>query len=423
MDISLLLFPVTFLLMYIFFAKNIKELYMVFFMLTPFTATSLLNIGGISISLPLYSGLFLIIKFILKLLQKMKLKKIRINKFLMIFYIFSIFSIFSPLYIDKNFKITSNWSNEFINYFLLKKYEVIISHLLYLTYCLIIYFITIYIIKFNQIKIEELVKVYKKSFYLVFLFSLVEIISYKVGLIDKFNKIFRMNESTFVQGYGNFVRISGPNGEPSMFSIYLLVSLGIFYFYKQKKEAVLAIFLGIVSTSTSFVLGLLAYIVLNIVSLKRRRILEICICMLVIMVIIMGLLSVYPQITILFTDIIRKISGEGISGNDRMFNMMSHFKVSISVNPFFGIGFGVARSKDLLTTWLVNIGYLGVISFILALLNSILSKRNKSIGIVLIVAFIVEFISVPEPYFLYLWCLWGILDSNIKIKMLKKEVL
>ena len=82
-----------------------------------------------------------------------------------------------------------------------------------------------------------------------------------------------------------------------------------------------------------------------------------------------------------------------------------------------GIGYGVARSKDLLSTWLVNIGYIGVISFILGLIESTFNKRNKEkrfIGIVLIVVFIVEFISVPEPYFLYLWCLWGVLDSKIE---------
>lgn len=420
MKINILLYLVTLFLMYISLKKNLKYLYMFFFATTPFTATSLVNISGMSISLPLYIGLFLILSFLFKILKKRKLKRIKANKFLILFYLFCVISMISPLYLKGGFKITSNISNEYIDYFLLEKYPTIISHILYLTYCLIIYIITIYIIEKFKINLKDFFKIYKKSFYIVCVFCLFEIIFYKIGRMKEFNEIFKMNESILIQGYGNFLRVSGPNGEPSMFSIYLLTSIGIFYFFNQNKELILSIFLGVLTTSTSFIIGLLFYFIIDVFFLRDRKLFKILFGIVLICISIKILTWSYPVMEKLFIEIVDKIKGQGVSGNDRMFNILSHLKVSISINPFLGIGYGVARSKDLLTTWLVNIGYFGVIFFIVALGKSTL--KNKYLGTILLTVFVVEFISVPEPYFLYLWCLWGVLDSNIKSYKFKEKL-
>lgn len=417
MENSILLYPILLISLYFLLFGKLEQLFYYFLFSTPFTATSLLNIAGISISFPIFIGLFLIFKYFFEVIKNKKLKKIYLNKFLLIFIICCLLSTISPLYIKSEFKITTNLGNEFLNYQYFPKWNSIISHILYLGYCYVLYLITISCISLKKIEFSSIIKVYKNSFYAVFIFIISEIVVYKLGLTKEFNQIFKMNESAMLQGYGSFLRIAGPNLEPSMLSIYLLVSLGIFYFTKENRALVLTLLLGILSTSSSFILGLGIYFIIFLFRKKKKEYLKIFVLLIVGIVFIIGIITTFPQLEKLFMGILDKVSGEGISGSDRKFNMLHHLLVSLTINTFLGIGYGVARSKDLISTWLVNIGYIGVISFIIALFKSTLNKKNKRkkfIGIVLIVAFIVESVSVPEPYFLYLWCLWGILDSKIQ---------
>lgn len=417
MESSILFYPILLISLYFFIFKKLENIFYFFLFSTPFTATSLLNIGNISISFPIFIGLFLIFKYFIEVFKNRKMKKIYINKFLFIFIFCCILSIFSPLYITNDFRITTNLGNEFLNYQFIPKISSIISHILYLSYCYILYLITISCIDIKYIPLFKIINIYKKSFYLVCIFTICEIVVYKLGMTKEFNQIFKMNENTMLQGYGSFLRIAGPNLEPSMFSIYLLVSLGIFYFTKENFSLVLALFLGLLSTSSSFILGLGIYFIIFLFRRKKKEYIKIVFLIIGIIIFTLIIIRLFPQLEKLFTGILDKISGEGVSGSDRKFNMLQHLLVSVSINPFLGIGYGVARSKDLITTWLVNVGYIGVISFTIALFKSTINKKNKRkkfIGVTLIVAFIVEFISVPEPYFLYLWCLWGVLDSKIE---------
>lgn len=417
MEISVIFYPIFLITLYFFIFKKLEDIFYLFLFSTPFTATSLLNIMKISISFPIFIGVFFILKYFIEVLKRKKIKKIYVNKFLFLFLFCCMLSTFSPLYITSNFKITTNFGNEFLNYQFITKSTPIIIHILYISYCYILYLVTLSCMNIENISFYKIMTIYKKSFYVVFSFIICEIIVYKLGITKEFNQIFKMNESTMVQGYGNFLRIAGPNLEPSMLSVYLLVSLGVFYFTKNNKELFLCIGLGLLSTSSSFILGLVGYFVIFIFRKKKKEYLKLVIILITTIILTFIIIYIYPQLLKLFVEIVDKINGKGISGGDRKFNLVHHIIISLTVNPFLGIGYGVARSKDLLSTWLVNIGYIGVVSFIIALFKSALNRKNrkkKFIGIVLIVAFIVEFISVPEPYFLYLWCLWGILDSKVE---------
>lgn len=418
MESSILFYPILLISLYFFIFKRLEDIFYFFLFSTPFTATSLLNIENISISFPIFTGLFLIFKYFIEIFKNRKIKKFYINKFIFIFIFCCILSVFSPLYITSDFKITTNLGNKFLNYQFIPKSWSIVSHILYLSYCYILYLITISCIDIKNIPLFKIIKIYKKSFYTIFMFTICEIVVYKLGMTKEFNQIFKMNDSTMLQGYGSFLRIAGPNLEPSMFSIYLLVSFGIFYFTKENFSLVLALFLGLLSTSSSFIVGLGIYFVIFLFRHKKKEYIKIFFLIISVIIFTIIVIQLFPQLEKLFTGILDKIYGKGVSGSDRKFNMIQHLLVSITINPFLGIGYGIARSKDLITTWLVNVGYIGVISFIIGLFKSTLSKKNKRknfIGIVLIVAFTVEFISVAEPYFLYLWCLWGILDSKTEM--------
>ena len=415
MESSVLFYPIFLIVLYLFIFKKLEDIFYLFLFSTPFTATSLLNIVGISISFPIFIGVFFIFKYFIEVLRKKKIKKIYINKFLFLFFFYFIFLIFSPLFFTCDFKVTSNLGNEFFNFQFIPKLTYIVTHILYISYCYILYLITLSCINIKNISFYKIIIIYKKSFYAVFIFIICEIIAYKLGITKEFNQIFKMNESTTIQGFGNFLRIAGPNLEPSMLSVYLLVSLGIFYFTKNNKELFLCIGLGLLSTSSSFILGLVIYFIIFIFRKKKKEYLKLIIVLISAIILIFIIIYIYPQLLKLFIGMVDKINGKGISGGDRKFNLVHHIVISLTVNPFLGIGYGIARSKDLLSTWMVNIGYIGVVSFVIALFKSTLNKKNrkkKFIGIALIVTFIVEFISVPEPYFLYLWCLWGILDSK-----------
>ncbi|MGL5594463.1 MAG: hypothetical protein ACRDDH_11055, partial [Cetobacterium sp.] len=233
----------------------------------------------------------------------------------------------------------------------------------------------------------------------------------------KFDEIFRMNPSSNIQPYGNFIRVSGPNIEPSMFSIFLILIVSILLFdniQKNYKDIILLIMNGILTTSSTFFVGLFL-ICLNYIIFSKNRV-KILKIVILISLLYLFLILIYPQILFLTTGIIDKIFGKGISGSERSFDMINHFKVGLAY-PLTGIGYGMARSKDLISSWIANIGFLGVGLFILSILASVKKTNTKTKGfyVGLVVIFLLEFISVPEPYFIYIWLIWGIMDSgNLK---------
>ena len=110
---------------------------------TPFTATSLLNIGNVSISFPILVGIIFVSKFILESIKTQKIKKGYFNTWLLVFICCTLISLSSPLYIKNNFRITTNLGSKFLEYQELDKIFMMISHISYLIYCYLIYLVTI----------------------------------------------------------------------------------------------------------------------------------------------------------------------------------------------------------------------------------------------------------------------------------------
>lgn len=95
MKLNILFFIITLIILYFLFFKNLISLFLLFVFSTPYTALSLININGVSISFPIYVGIFLIIKFILICLKNKKSK----NQYILIFiyYYVSIILYFSDV--------------------------------------------------------------------------------------------------------------------------------------------------------------------------------------------------------------------------------------------------------------------------------------------------------------------------------------
>ncbi|HBJ79915.1 MAG TPA: hypothetical protein DDY85_12935 [Fusobacterium sp.] len=320
------------------------------------------------------------------------------------------FSLFSPFYIERDFYIIHQ-DNIFGIYN--PDFTVILKHYIYITYCICIYFFTnIYINNIDDRKreIENILKILKFTVIILFFTCIYQFVSYKLNL--PFDEIFRMNPSRLIQIHRDFFRISGPNLEPSMFAISLILLLNIFWFLKEKFLSFLLLIMGMLSTSSSFVVGVLIVLIITLLRKRKKEIRLLLLLGMVSVIILIFLIRVYPEMLKLFLEIIDKVQGKGVSGSDRSKSILQHFWIGIE-HPFFGIGYGVARSKDLLTTWLANIGMIGVIFFILSLIKNI---KNNFIAYGVISCFFIEFISVSEPYFLYLWIFLGILDSKKIIK-------
>lgn len=410
MEINVLFYLVLSITLYLTINKKINYLFYFLIFSSFFTATSLINFNNTSFSFPFIIGIFFIVKnIILLILKKLKLK-IKLNKFLFLFYLFCFFSLFSPFYIERDFYIIHQ-DNTFGIYN--PNFIVVLKHYIYITYCMCIYFFTIiYINNINDKKreIENILKILKFTVIILFFICIYQFVSYKLNL--PFDEIFRMNPSSNTQPHGNFLRISGPNGEPSMFAVSLIFLLNIFWFVKEKFLSFLILIMGILSTSSSFVIGVLVVLIITLLRKRKKELKTLIYLGIVAVIILILLVGIYPEMLKLFLEIIDKVQGKGASGSERSESMLRHFLVGIKY-PLFGIGFGAARSKDLFTTWLANIGVIGVIFFTLALIKNI---KNNFIIYGIISCFFIEFISVPEPYFLYLWIFLGILDSKKIIK-------
>lgn len=406
MEINVLFYLVLPITLYLTINKKINYLFYFLIFSSFFTATSLINFNGTSFSFPFIIGVFFIIKnIVLLILKKFKLK-IKLNKYLFLFYLFCFFSLFSPLYIERDFYVIYQDSTFGIYN---PDFTIILKHYIYITYCMCVYFFTnIYINNINDEKreIENILKILKFTVIILFFICVYQFVSYKLNL--PFDEIFRMNPSSNSQPHGNFLRISGPNIEPSMFAITLIFLLNIFWFMKEKFLSFLLLIMGILSTSSSFVIGVLIILIITLLRKRKKEIKVLILLGIIVLIIFIILIGIYPEAFKLFLEIIDKVQGKGVSGSDRSKSMLEHFRIGIE-HPFFGIGYGVARSKDLLTTWLANIGMIGVIFFILSLIKNI---KNNFIAYGVISCFFIEFISVSEPYFLYLWIFLGILNSQ-----------
>ncbi|MBZ6006486.1 hypothetical protein K1514_11360 [Paraclostridium bifermentans] len=139
---------------------------------------------------------------------------------------------------------------------------------------------------------------------------------------------------------------------------------------------------------------------------------------------------IYLINTDIFRDFLFKIKGGGVSGSERTIALMQHLQV-FKDNFLFGVGFGSLRSKDLMSTWLAAMGIVGNTLFAIFLIKQLyqLFKINKSetisLAILITISWGILFISVPEPYYLYLWIYFAIADyvilnSDEKIYVNKK---
>ncbi len=177
---------------------------------------------------------------------------------------------------------------------------------------------------------------------------------------------------------------------------------------------------GILSTSSTFIIGIIIFLFIIFINLFKNKYYKQDVINLKMIFILLNIIK--PDlIRFAFNDILIKLEGNGTSGSLRLKALQTHLDIALKF-PILGVGFGSVRSYDLITTWMSSIGLIGTSVFILYLMNivhkyHVISNkspiknlyRGYSHGILII--FIAMFISVPEPYYLFIWISFSVYEK------------
>lgn len=374
-----------------------------------------------------FSLLFLIKYLILK-----KGKICRPNKFLIAFIIICILSTIS-LIINKDRGILILNQKDIYTY---AEFSVQnITQLFNIIFCFVLYwFIKDYFNNNNTLKINSAVKVLICSTAAICFLGFYQELAYVKGW--RFDEIFRNGLHGNIQPFGSFIRAYSVTNEPSVYAYFLAPILALVLSVPNDiiKHRILIILLiiisGIMSTSTTFIIGILALLIkiildksVNFFRMKRNKnqkmglLLPITFIFIVILSLILFRFNSNIK-ELLTTGMLSKLQGNGVSGQERMLAFQTQMNAALKY-PLLGVGYGTARSKDLFSTWLCNIGFIGMSMFLIYLYKIItnLKKTNKlgyGISNYIFVLFVCAFISVPEPYFLFIWIMLAIGESLVE---------
>lgn len=413
------------------FFKDIKYILYLTIFFSGFTSTSIVNFGSnFSLQPSYYLGTLFIIKSFFLIYNKKLL--IKPDKFLFAFIIISILSIIMPTLINSKDVFIMNQDSLISN---ISFTSSNITQLMYLILCFVVYLCIKNYFYHNPAEIKQCVKVLIYSTVVICILGFYQEFAFIKHL--EFDKIFRSGIHGNTQGGIGFIRVYSVTQEPSMLAYFLIpmlalsISLGknILDITHKVVFILLIILTAILSTSTTFFVGLAALIlkiifdkllllIKNITDEKEKigYILPIIFFLFILLLIVV--INLNPIIKdSLITGSYDKFLGNNLSGKERSSIFRLHINAALNY-PFLGIGFGTARGKDLFSTWLCNTGFIGMGIFIFYLYKIItklktISKLSYGLSNYIFVLFICAFTSVPEPYNLFIWIIFAAAETLI----------
>lgn len=399
-----------------------------------FTGASIINIGSeLSIQPSYFLGMMFILKHLLNVLKNKKI--VKPSNILVIFLIICLCSIVMPILVKNDGVIVIDQDNKYSQVEFSSKN---ITQLIYLFYCFVFYWITKDYFNEYPEKKKDTIKILIYGSILVAILGLYQELAYVLGL--EFDKIFRSGVHGNVQPYGSFTRIYSTTIESSMLAYYiapiivLLLCLNDNNIIKHKYLVLfLLIIVGICTISTTFFLGIISFIIIVLMekrfkNIHNKRVTKrIFITSIIAIVALTIVYSVNKDIiNSLLTTTQGKIDKTSVSGTERTTSFLQHVKIGFEY-PFLGVGFGTARSKDLFSTWICNVGVLGLSIFIFYLFFTINRLKNSkdelsySVSQYILILFICAFTSVSEPYNLFIWYAFALAENIIAEKNEKEK--
>lgn len=397
-----------------------------------FTASSIINFQNLGFSLqPSYYFVILyIFKYLFIVIYRTKIVKPNIHLFG--FILTSFISLAMPIILkDKDILVMN--VDGIIS--VLKFTKENITQFMYLIFCFTTYYFTKDCLNNKKELLDKCVKIYFLGAFIVCLLGIFQLICFQLGF--PFDEIFRAGIHKNIQR-GRMYSVAP---EPSMFAFYIVPTMGLLLFsnniingVKQTGLLLILFISGLLSTSSTFLLGMLVFILLFVkrnfikLNLTKKNLKYIK------WFIIIGALSLPLIAIIIFNNefvyevliqgTIDKILIKNKSGIERIESFIIMIKATF-YSPFLGIGFGSSRSKDLFSTWLANTGCIGLGFFVFYIINIYrslnkvykLSRVSVVEGYIYFIAILVicAFVSVPEPYFLFIWINFSLVEVYINI--------
>lgn len=327
-----------------------------------------------------------------------------------------------------------------------------VTQFMYLLAGVVLYWLIRNWIQRDADKLRTIVRVLTFSAGIIVLLGFYQEIAFLQGW--PYDEIFRSGVHGYVHIFGDFVRIYAVADEPSMYALFLAPMVALTLYadkdafippiarYRSDgrhvyKWGLLTLMLGsgVLSTSTSFLLGMAVLAVFVLADMlfgnhaseqERIRIRRAAAVSAAAVAVFAAAAFLWmPEAKrLLTTDVLQKLNGTNTSGSLRMEAMLHHFHVSLDY-PLLGVGFGASRSLDLLTTLLANIGYAGtaaLIVYVTLLCIRLLRVRgaewralSKGMASFLIVMFSIQLVSVPELYYLYIWIAFAVGEALIAL--------
>lgn len=403
---------------------DLKQLLLTTFVCSTFSATAIIvfDFIGFALTIGQLFGMLLLIKLFILVIKKQVNCKVKINKWIYIFMILCVISLTYPLFFSKGTIVLTPDDS----YLPIKFKFQMITQFSYLLFGFFIFWATCVIYKNINFKQEDYIYA---SRIILWIFNVLLVLQY-IMPIEIYNMLFRMLPSANNQlaFYGDRVRLSGPTSEPSILSLTIVPIMGILIFNINKKNwkldtPLILITLWLVATtkSSTFIIGLFVQLLCLIVYYRKdiiTKINDIKINNKKLIIYILGMVLFVSLIFyLLFKDIIylllEKLGGQHASGSLRLAALKHHLNV-FKQYPLFGVGFGTIRSYDLLSTWLSAIGLTGVgsyLMYILFLVKNLFRYKQSWIYIqFILVILMMMMVSVPEPYYLFLWIILGVLQ-------------
>ena len=366
-----------------------------------FSGASVLNFGGDSLQPSFYFfGLYFLISF-----YRIDRTEIRIDKLLLAFFGYCAVSMIFPVLFGSNNVLVMGQEGTYIP-LAFSKYNVL--HICFLLFDLL--FLNALLGYQHDAKMKrQLLNSFKWGFYAVVLVCLYQIVAFRFHL--PFDSLFRQGANGNVQG----TRLYGPCVEASMLCYYLIPAMYVVLQDKPKWwECIFvlaALAVGIMTYSSTFVVGLVLLILCEIPSivssLRQTHSAKFWFSVASIPLVVLVLAVIFEQnLSFAIQGLIEKLSQKNASGIERAesFRRMSLLGLRFP----FGLGFGSSRSKDLFSTWLCNVGVFGMILYAYFLINYCIqaAKGGRILKILpYLLTVVLMMISVPEPYNLFVWYL------------------
>lgn len=398
---------------------DIKKISMITFILSTMTSTTVLTINIVDFSIPIgyFSAICMICKVIFLHIRNKFRTGFILNKSLLIFIYGIALSLFIPIFLSKGVIVLTpdnRYSPITFNF-------QMITQFIYILFMVLIFIFYLDIMKNKGFTEEEFYNMIKYSLVLNIFLAFLQIII----PIDIFNNIFRTGHSND-QTIGGVIRLTAATMEASILS-FVVVPMIVYLFTRVLRkfnliDLIICVVMSLIvinGKSSTFFIGIsiaIILIIINIliklvygVKIKKNQILLLCLVSMIITILITFFHNdISTTLIDLFNSVIMKISGDGISGMQRStaFNhQINVFKNHILI----GVGFGTVRSYDLFSTWLSELGILGVLPFVVFNIGIIfklfISKSiyKMSIANIIILNLLMMSISVPEPYFIFTW--------------------